>query len=91
MPEVGVSILGSEGKLEASDDLVRLQPKKGHESVWYRHDLNDSVPFWLGLPEYYREDRSFIEAIKSATKAEPDFSSASRVDKIIADVENCGD
>lgn len=91
MPEVGVSILGSEGKLEVNDDLVRFQPERGHESIWYRHDLYDSVPFWLGLPEYYREDLSFIEAIKSATEAEPDFSSASKVDKMIADVEKLGD
>lgn len=91
MPEVGVSILGSDGKLEVSDDLVRLRPKKGHESIWYRHDLHDSGPFWLGLPEYYREDLSFVEAMKSATKAEPDFASASKVDKMIADVERLGD
>ncbi len=90
-PEVGVTIVGSKGKLEANDDLVRLSPKRGRELVWHRHDLNDSVPFWLGLPEYYREDSYFVERVRSGTKAEPDFGSASKVDQMIAEVEKLGD
>jgi len=91
MPEVGVTIVGSEGKLQVNDDLVRFGPKRGHESIWYRHDLSDNVPFWLGLPEYYREDLHFVETVKSGAKIEPDFVSASKVDRMIAEVERLGD
>ena len=90
MPEVGVSIVGSKGRLEVNDDLVRFSPNRGRESVWYRHDLNDNVPFWLGLPEYYREDVHFVEAVTSATRTEPDFVSASKIDEMIAQVERLG-
>ena len=87
MPEVGVSIVGSKGRLEVNDDLVQLSPAEGRPSVWYRHDLNDNVPFWLGLPEYYREDSYFIDAAARASGAEPDFMSAAKVDAMIARVE----
>lgn len=90
MPEVGVSIVGSKGRLEVNDDLVRFSPNRGRGSVWYRHDLNDNVPFWLGLPEYYREDVHFVEAVTSATRTQPDFASASKIDGMIAKVERLG-
>ena len=90
LPEVGFSIAGSRGKLEVNDDQVRLVSKGGRSSVWYRHDLNDSVPFLLGLPEYYREDLHFADCVSKGSKADPDFSAASKVDKIINDVEKAG-
>lgn len=90
MPEVGISIVGAKGRLEVNDDLVRFSPNRRRESVLYRHDLNDNVPFWLGLPEYYREDVHFVEAVTLATRIEPDFASASKIDKMIAQVEKLG-
>lgn len=86
MPDVGFSIIGSEGKLFVNDDQVKLEPENGVPSKMYRHDLNDNVPFWLGLPEYYREDLHFNKTLVGQTKAEPDFSSAAKVDKIIDEV-----
>lgn len=86
MPEVGFLIKGSKGKLLVNDDQVKLEPENGAPSKWYRHDLNDNVPFWLGLPEYYREDLHFVKSLVGETKAEPDFFSAAKVDKIIDDV-----
>jgi predicted dehydrogenase len=90
LPEVGFSIDGSRGKLEVNDDHVRLILKNGRSSVWYRHDLNDNVPFLLGLPEYYREDLHFAECVSKGSQADSDFLAASKVDKIINDVENAG-
>jgi hypothetical protein len=65
---------------------VKLELQNSAPSKWYRHDLNDNVPFWLGLPEYYREDLHFVKSLVGETKAEPDFFSAAKVDKIIEDV-----
>lgn len=90
LPEVRFSIVGSRGSLEVNDDLVRLVSKGGQSSLWYRHDLYDSVPFLLGLPEYYREDLHFADCVSKGCKADPDFSAASKVDKIINDVEKAG-
>jgi predicted dehydrogenase len=86
MPDVGFSITGSEGKLFVNDDQVKFEPENGVPLKMYRHDLNDNVPFWLGLPEYYREDLHFVKSLVGQTKAEPDFFSAAKVDKIIDDL-----
>lgn len=87
LPEVGFSILGSKGELTVNDDQVRLSVRNEKPFEWYRHDLDDSVPFWLGLPEYYREDSYFVKSIIESNRAEPDFYAASQVDRIIAEVE----
>jgi len=86
LPEVGLSVAGSEGRLSVNDDQIRLVQLNGKSLQWYRHDLNDNVPFWLGLPEYYREDLHFIKSLRGETMANPDFRSATRVDKIVDEV-----
>lgn len=87
LPEVGFSIVGSHGKIVVTDDKVELQMSNGDSQTWFRHDLNDNVPFWLGLPEYYREDLHFVDSIAKHRPAEPDFNAASKVDEIISQVE----
>lgn len=87
MPEVGLLITGSEGTIDVNDDRVKLKLSDGKTFSWYRHDLNDNVSFWLGLPEYYREDLHFVESVIGRRKAEPDFHTASKVDEIIDQVE----
>jgi predicted dehydrogenase len=87
LPEVGFSIAGSKGKLDVNDDEVRLSEDNGGSHLWYRHDLDDNVPFWLALPEYYREDQHFVRSAMESSKAEPDFQAAAKVDKIIDEVE----
>lgn len=86
MPEIGLSIVGSDGTIEVNDDKVLLSAN-GDRHEWYRHDLNDNVGFWLALPEYYREDLHFAESIRARQKAEPDFQAASKVDRLIDEIE----
>ena len=86
MPEVGFSIAGSKGSLFVNDDQVKLEQSNNELLKWYRHNLDDTVPFWLGLPEYYREDSHFVKSVVAGTKAQPDFCSAAEVDKIIDNV-----
>ena len=88
MPEVGFAIEGSKGMVTVNDDWVDLSLKSNASSRWYRQDLNDNVPFWLGLPEYYREDEFFISCVVNDRAAEPCFGSAAKVDKAIEDVKN---
>lgn len=83
MPEVVLYIEGSKGAIEVSDDRVRLSLSNGNESVWFRHSLNDNVKFWLGAPEYYREDEYFVESARNGSVAEPSFETASNVDLLI--------
>jgi predicted dehydrogenase len=86
MPEAEFSIIGSKGNLIVNDDLVRIN-LKGETSTWYRLNLTDTVPFWLGAPEYYREDQTFFNAIGQEPDGLPSFDSAAKVESVIADVE----
>jgi hypothetical protein len=42
---------------------LELSLNGGEKFRWFRHDLKDGVGFWLGAPEYYREDECFVEAV----------------------------
>jgi predicted dehydrogenase len=87
MPEVGFSIVGSKGTITVNDDKVELALQNGRKFAWYRHDLDDNVPFWLALPEYHREDEHFVKSVKDSVTVEPNFVSSSKVDEIISQVE----
>ena len=86
MPEVNFVIKGSKGVITVNDDNVSLLTGEKSTS-WFRHDLGDNVPFWLGAPEFYREDETFVKSISSDLSALIDFESASKVDKFIEDIQ----
>jgi predicted dehydrogenase len=88
MPEVKFAINGSRGILEVSDDLVQLKLRNRKPVCWYRHDLSDTVAFWLGGPEYFREDQHFVNSVTKNCEAEPNFECAAKTDQIIAKVKN---
>ena len=83
MPEVGLSVIGSKGTLKVNDDKLEFKLNDGESFTWYRHDLGDNVDFWLGESEYFREDQHFIRSILEGRSAEPDFHTASKIDRII--------
>lgn len=87
MPEVDLEINGTKGAIEINDDRISLALANGNSSVWYRHNLNDKVKFWLGAPEYYREDAYFLKSVMSSSIAEPNFVTASNVDLFIDAVQ----
>jgi len=86
MPEVGFIIEGSKGRLSVNDDKLTLTLNNEKRQRWFRHDLGDQVDFWLGSPEYYREDKCFVEAVASSETAEPRFETAAKVDDVIDEV-----
>ena len=93
MPIFGISILGDKGIMKVDDYSLNLKLSHGSNVSYFKHDLDDSVGFLLGEPEYYREDFAFIEAISSGkTKdPEPSFVSASRTDYIIDQIKKEAD
>jgi predicted dehydrogenase len=88
LPEFGLAITGAKGIINVNADLVKLEKGGGETDTWHRQDLNDNVPFLLGASEYYREDEHFIKAIQEGGSAQPDFSTASKVDQLIDRVES---
>jgi len=90
LPEFGFLIKGSKGTMRVNDDMLELRLKNGKSTLWYRHDLGDSVSFWLGAPEYVREDEFFVKAVLKGHNIEPNFQTASRVNYIIDEVRHRG-
>ena len=86
MPEMGLLIRGSRGTIKVNDDKVELKPDDGKSSTWFRQDLHDNVLFWLGAPEYFREDDYFVKSVLENRNAEPSFCTASKVDYLIDQV-----
>lgn len=87
LPEISLKVEGSKGSLLVNEDMVKLMPDRGEPQVWFRHDLDDHVPFLLGEPEYTREDAEYIRAVKEGRSIEPGFEMASKVEKLLSEVE----
>ncbi len=86
MPEFGLTICGTKGTLNVDDDEVKLELDGGQPKRWYRHDMDDNVGFLLGGPEYYREDKHFVDSITSGQATLSDFKSALSVDSLLEEV-----
>jgi predicted dehydrogenase len=86
MPEFGCLIECPKGKIDVNDDRLLLTSGGGSHKTWFRHDLNDNVPFWLGETEYYRENLEFVNSLLENRMCEPNFETASKVDYLIDEV-----
>jgi len=87
MPEVGFTVEVSKGVMRVNDDALELTLKGGEKFRWFRHDLGDGVGFWLGAPEYYREDECFVKSLIDGKNFEPDFFSSAKVDLVIDEIK----
>jgi predicted dehydrogenase len=87
MPEVGFTVEGSKGIMRVNDDALELSLNGGERFRWFRHDLKDGVGFWLGAPEYYREDECFVKSLIDGKNVEPNFFSSAKVDLAIDEVK----
>ena len=87
MPEFGLRIVGSQGLLTVDDSRLKLLSNEYSNIEWYRQDLSDNVPFLLAEPEYFRENKSFVDSIVSGAKVEPNFKTALKVDNLLGKVE----
>jgi len=83
MPEFGCFIECDQGKIDVNDDRLYLTLRDGSKKVWYKHDLKDNVPFWLGETEYYRENQEFVNSLLENRECNPNFDTALKVDYVI--------
>jgi len=87
MPEFGLSIECPKGKIEVNDDRLCLTlDNDSAQRKLYRHDLNDGVYFSIGDPEYFRENREFVDSLLGNRQCELNFDNASIVDYVIDQV-----
>lgn len=90
MPEFGLIIDCSKGRIEVNDDRLSLTLESGAFKKWYKQDLSDNVAFFLGEAEYFRENQHFVDSIRSNQPSELSFEEASKVDKLINEVKKKG-
>ena len=89
LPEMGLTVEGTKGTMRVNEDQIELEPSDGKASLWYKHDLDDTVPFFIGGAEYQRQDDLFIKAICEGIEAEPSFQTASKVEALVDQVKIC--
>ena len=87
LPEFGLLIECSKGNINVNDDRIFAAWNDGLVKKWYKQDLDDSVPFFLGETEYFREDRLFVDALKNHAAVKPAFAEAAKVDHLIEQVK----
>ena len=87
-PEFVLEINGSKGTMAVHTDIVKMAENGRPSLIWHRHDLDDSIPFLLGAPEYFREDEHFVKSVLEGCGAEPSFSTATKVDYLIDQVKH---
>jgi predicted dehydrogenase len=87
MPEFGLTMQGSKGIMRVTNDKLELVQNNRETNRWYKQNLDDNVGFLLGDPEYFSEDKHFIQSILDNGGAEPSFASASQVDNVLDQVK----
>ena len=86
MPEFGLIIRGTEGTITVDDSKLIFASDSAQTRTWYRQNLDDSVTFFLGDSEYFRENDHFIKSIIFNGKSEPNFKTATKVDHLLEQV-----
>jgi len=84
-----ISIEGTEGTLEITDDAIKLFVEKENDkypigwTVLRKPDLFQGVPFDVGGPEYTMEDIAFLDAVRNKIQLDSDVDSAVNIHKVI--------
>jgi len=94
LPEVYVEVNGTNGVLTVCDDYVKLQLEGDSATTpagTYLHrrpQLQPSVPFLLGDPEFCLQDQVFQDNLQTGRSSEPDFEDAAKVNSLMDKIGN---
>jgi len=89
LPEVFLEVNGTNGVLTVCDDYVKLQldedrgQTRAGTHMLRKPQLQPSVPFLLGDPEFCVEDQAFLQALNEKGSVDPDFSAAAKVNSLM--------
>jgi predicted dehydrogenase len=86
MPEFRLVITGTDCMLSVDDTALMLELENSQQRTWYRQDLDDSVKFLVGDPEYFREDEAFFQSLAQKSGVESNFQTALKVDFLLEEV-----
>lgn len=94
LPEVYLEVHGTNGTLTVSDDFVKMQLDSDQSDmpagtqIFRRPELQPSVRFLLGDPEFCEEDQAFVSALRDRKHGEPDFNEAVKVNLLMDKIRN---
>jgi predicted dehydrogenase len=94
LPEFYVEVHGSNGFLTVNDDAVSIQLDNDSNGlsagthVYRRPELQPSVPYLLGDPEFCVQDGEFRSAIVSKSGVETNFRSSAQVNYLMDKIRN---
>ncbi len=87
--DVKIDILGDNGTLVVSEDIVMLyldKPSKDYKSgktIFNANDLYRPVPIDIGTPKFTFQDKHFLDSITFKTTASPDIKQGFHVQQIV--------
>jgi predicted dehydrogenase len=88
LPEMELVVTGEKGTIKVNEDIVQLVSQEGKIYSWYKHNLDDFVPYSIGGNDYQRQDAQFIKAILNGSSIQSSFYTASHVEHVIDTVRN---
>jgi predicted dehydrogenase len=86
LPDIKLLIEGEKGSISVNEDKLEIKSKDGKNLVYYKQDLDDFSPIFIGGTHYYRQDSLFISAVRNNAPVELTFKKASTIQKIIDDI-----
>lgn len=94
LPEIGIEVMGENGKLKITDDYLKLELFSDRSSMkagkyhFKKPEFDMSVDFLIADPEYCIEDKYFIDCISGQKAMKPDFYSGAIVNDILEKVSH---
>jgi predicted dehydrogenase len=89
LPEIGIEISGSNGKLHVTDDCLKFELYSGFSGMkagkyqFRKPEFDAAVDFLIGDPEYCMEDKYFIDCVSGRKTPQPDFLTGLKVNDVI--------
>ena len=81
--EIGITIEGSKGVIEATQNKITIKYKGGVEKKIYPYDVEDTSSFELGGKGYYALNKEFLQAVRKGETTMTNWDKTLYVQKVI--------
>ncbi|MHB1907780.1 MAG: Gfo/Idh/MocA family protein [Nitrososphaerales archaeon] len=97
LPEIGVNIVGTKGKIWITDDSLKLELRQDSVQMrsgkyhFMKPEFDSAVDYLIGDPEYCIEDKHFTDCLSNQIMPQPDFWIGARVNHVIENLKICSE
>jgi predicted dehydrogenase/nucleoside-diphosphate-sugar epimerase len=81
--EIGITIEGSKGVIEATQNKITIKYKGGGEKKNFPYDAEDPSSFELGGKGYYAQNKEFLQSVRKGETAMTNWDKTLYVQKVI--------